>query len=183
MAAISLKYQRAGSNCELMRGPKSGAPRVTVRTVSTPMTFVNILNLDGRTAIFIRNVASGAIWQNIYLIIGLWSSRLHLLGTKELLLSAGESGPFGFPHEVLCHCCEVYKMAPLTRRLTQRPVADNVAHRHIRQLPAEIWWLVLQEYQGKLDFQSLYDCARVSKSMASLALPLLYRSVPSSRLG
>jgi hypothetical protein len=45
-------------------------------------------------------------------------------------------------------------------------------------LPQEIWWLVSQEFTSRRDFASLFSCALVSHSLASMALPLLYRYVP-----
>ncbi|OIW33625.1 hypothetical protein CONLIGDRAFT_677392 [Coniochaeta ligniaria NRRL 30616] len=41
-------------------------------------------------------------------------------------------------------------------------------------LPQEIWWLVSQEFTSRRDFLSLFNLARVNRSMAKLALPLLY---------
>ena len=40
--------------------------------------------------------------------------------------------------------------------------------------PQEIWWLVTQELASRYDFSGLFLCARLSWSMARLALPLLY---------
>ncbi|KAH8909834.1 hypothetical protein BR93DRAFT_965911 [Coniochaeta sp. PMI_546] len=41
-------------------------------------------------------------------------------------------------------------------------------------LPQEIWWLVSQEFTARRDFLSLVNLARVNRSMANMALPLLY---------
>ena len=42
-------------------------------------------------------------------------------------------------------------------------------------LPQEIWWLVSQEFTNRRDFTSLFNLARVNRSMANMALPSLYR--------
>lgn len=47
-------------------------------------------------------------------------------------------------------------------------------------LPQEIWWLVAQELSSRQDFPSLFLCACVSRSLATLALPLLYSIHESS---
>lgn len=44
-------------------------------------------------------------------------------------------------------------------------------------LPQEIWWLVSQEFTARRDFLSLFSLAQVNRSMANMALPLLYRCV------
>lgn len=44
-------------------------------------------------------------------------------------------------------------------------------------LPQELWWLVCQELVARRDFNSLFNCAMVSKDFAAHALPLLYRYV------
>lgn len=41
-------------------------------------------------------------------------------------------------------------------------------------LPQEIWWLVSQEFTARRDFLSLFSLAQVNRSMANMALPLLY---------
>ncbi|KAK0630573.1 hypothetical protein B0T17DRAFT_486498 [Bombardia bombarda] len=41
-------------------------------------------------------------------------------------------------------------------------------------LPQEIWLLVAQELANRRDFPALFTCARLSRSWANLALPLLY---------
>ncbi|EOO00638.1 hypothetical protein UCRPA7_3868 [Phaeoacremonium minimum UCRPA7] len=41
-------------------------------------------------------------------------------------------------------------------------------------LPQELWWLVCQELVARRDFNSLFNCALVSKDFAAHALPLLY---------
>lgn len=50
----------------------------------------------------------------------------------------------------------------------------------IQPLPQEIWWLVAQELSSRLDFSSLFLCARVSRGLANVALPLLYSIHESS---
>ncbi|GAB1320381.1 hypothetical protein MFIFM68171_10591 [Madurella fahalii] len=40
--------------------------------------------------------------------------------------------------------------------------------------PQEIWWLVAQQLTDRRDFGSLFLCARLSRGMATVALPLLY---------
>lgn len=44
-------------------------------------------------------------------------------------------------------------------------------------LPQDIWWLVMRELSNRHDpdFVALYHCALVSKALAGLALPQLYR--------
>lgn len=43
--------------------------------------------------------------------------------------------------------------------------------------PQEIWWLVAERMCRRRDISSLFNLALVSQSMASLALPFLYRLV------
>ncbi len=40
--------------------------------------------------------------------------------------------------------------------------------------PNEIWWLVAQEFAAQRDFGGLFLCARLSRTLAGLALPSLY---------
>ncbi|KAJ0109177.1 hypothetical protein J7T55_009507 [Diaporthe amygdali] len=49
-----------------------------------------------------------------------------------------------------------------------------------REVPQEIWWLVCQDLKLQQDFRSLYRCALINRSWASLALPLLYSIHDSS---
>ncbi|KKY31508.1 hypothetical protein UCDDA912_g08565 [Diaporthe ampelina] len=49
-----------------------------------------------------------------------------------------------------------------------------------REVPQEIWWLVCQDFKVQQDFRSLFRCALVNRSWASLALPLLYSIHDSS---
>ncbi|KUI56923.1 hypothetical protein VP1G_04318 [Cytospora mali] len=48
------------------------------------------------------------------------------------------------------------------------------------EVPQEIWWIVCQDLKRQQDFKSLFNCARVSRSWASHALPLLYSIHDSS---
>lgn len=48
------------------------------------------------------------------------------------------------------------------------------------EVPQEIWWLVCQDLKTQQDFRSLFRCALVNRSWASLALPLLYSIHDSS---
>lgn len=64
------------------------------------------------------------------------------------------------PYQVLC-----------VRSMSATPSSRAIA------LPQEIWWLVSQEFTSRRDFLSLFNLARVNRSMANMALPLLYRCV------
>ncbi len=44
-----------------------------------------------------------------------------------------------------------------------------------RQLPQEIWWIACRELTDQRDFDALFNSALVSRGIASIALPLLYR--------
>lgn len=50
----------------------------------------------------------------------------------------------------------------------------------VPEVPQEIWWIVCQDLKRQQDFKSLFNCARVSRSWASHALPLLYSIHDSS---
>ncbi|KAK3692200.1 hypothetical protein B0T22DRAFT_6920 [Podospora appendiculata] len=56
----------------------------------------------------------------------------------------------------------------MTRRATRAAASAGPA------LPMEIWWLCTQELANRRDFASLFQCARVSRGLAALALPMLY---------